>query len=201
MTVLINFKICDNVQECPCLEVCPNNSLYWDKAKKTLCINESTCLNCGACTEKCYISAIKVAKNKEEYNKIKKEIADDPRKISDLFVDKYGAQPLDQEKIISSSQFEEIIHSPEIVVIEFFNSDSIQCLLRSIPIKKLLPHSDIKYKKLNAQGTDLVSKFNLKKLPSLVFFKEGKMINKIEGYFDMEDFDKVYKKICNILKS
>ena len=58
---------------------------------------------------------LKPNKNKEEYNKIKKEIANDKRKISDLFVDKYGAQPMDPEKVISLSQFEELIKSPKLI--------------------------------------------------------------------------------------
>jgi len=108
---------------------------------------------------------------------------------------------LDQEKIISPSQFEETIKSPKITAIEFFSADSIQCLLRSIPIKKLLPHSDIKYKKMDIKETNLPSRFKIKKFPSLLFFKEGKIIGKVEGYFEMNDFDKIYNKICNILKS
>ena len=31
MSVLINFKICDNAEECDGVRVCPINALYWDK--------------------------------------------------------------------------------------------------------------------------------------------------------------------------
>ena len=87
MPVLINWKICDNAKECNGIAVCPTGALFWDEKKKSIGIDNSKCVNCGKCEESCKVEAIHVAKNEEEYKKIKEQIDADPRKRSDLFID------------------------------------------------------------------------------------------------------------------
>ena len=94
MAVLINFKICDNAKECGGIEVCKTGALSWDEKKQKIKIDNTKCVSCGRCMKMCPVQAIFVAKNAEEYAKIDKEIKKDKRKISDLFIDKYGAAPL-----------------------------------------------------------------------------------------------------------
>jgi len=52
------------------------------------------------------VGAIRFARNKEEYKRIKKEIDEDPRKVSDLFVDRYGAVPVHPAFLIDESKFD-----------------------------------------------------------------------------------------------
>jgi len=40
MPAIINFKICDNSDECGGLTVCPTKAITWDNVKKTLIIDE-----------------------------------------------------------------------------------------------------------------------------------------------------------------
>ncbi len=199
MAVLINFKICDNVPECPCIQVCPVKAIFWNEKEKKLSVDNDKCTNCRACEKECPVDAIKVAENKEDYKRIEKEIDEDTRKVSDLFVDKYGAQPLDPEKLILFDKFNEAISSENITVIEVFDFDTLECLLCSIPIKDLFPNSDMRYRKINIKGTDLASRFGIKQTPCLLFFKEGELMGKIEGYFDRDEYDKISKKIKKIL--
>lgn len=136
MSVLINFKICDNAKECLGIEVCPANALYWDEKTETIAFNESKCNLCKMCEEACEINAIKVALNKEEFNKYKKEIDDDSRQISDLFVDRYGAQPIHLASFLKPDKFNlEVLQSNKLVVVEVYKEETIECLLNSIPIK------------------------------------------------------------------
>ena len=97
MSILINWKICDNAKECSGIEICPTKALFWDEENKKIIIDNSKCINCGKCVEACKVNAIHLAKTDEEYNEIKKEIDEDPRKISDLFVDRYGGESVDVE--------------------------------------------------------------------------------------------------------
>ena len=83
MSVLINFKICDNAKECGGIEVCSTGALSWDDKKETIVIDNTKCISCGLCEKACPIGAITVAKTEEEYEKIKKKIDDDPRTIEE----------------------------------------------------------------------------------------------------------------------
>lgn len=168
----------------------------WNPEKKSLELNNFKCTACGACVSACQVGAIKVAKNQKEFKKLKREIREDPRKITDLLVDRYGAQPLDKDFFISQSKFDDqIIESSKLVVAELFDDKSIQCLYSSIPIKDLFEGKDIKYRKVAVEDVSLLKRFEVKILPALLFFKEGKLLSKIEGHFNPGQKSELDKKI------
>lgn len=174
MSVLINFKICDNAKECRGVEVCPTKALHWDEKNQTIIFDEKKCSLCGLCEKACEISAIKVAKNKAEYKKYKKEIDDDPRKINDLFVERYGATSIIPAFQVKLENFDrEILESNKLTVVEVYNDDSIECLLNSIPIKMLFEDKVIKYRRFKVEDDNFLNKYKIKKIPALLFLKKG----------------------------
>jgi NAD-dependent dihydropyrimidine dehydrogenase PreA subunit len=201
MVVLINFKICDNSKDCNGITVCPTHTIIWDDKNKTIKIDNSKCINCGKCEESCPVGAIRVARNEQEYKKIKKEIDEDSRKVSDLFVDRYGATSLSPAFLISPDKFEvQILESTKPAVVEFFKNSSIKCLLYSIPIKELL-NIDVKYRKVDLSNDDsLLNKYKIKQVPSLLLFNNGKLIGKIEGYYKTGSEKELKKKVEDIIK-
>lgn len=200
MAVLINFKICDNAEECGGIASCKFKALSWDKKNKTIKIDNSKCTSCGSCVRSCEVGAIHVAKNDEEYSKIKKEIDDDPRKIADLFLDRYGAQPILPTFLVEEISFNRgTLSSSKITAVEFFESDSIQCMLKSIPFTRLFKDLDINFCKVELTTGNLRKKYSIAKLPALLFFKDGEMIGKIEGYFDTTRENELIEKIQNIV--
>jgi NAD-dependent dihydropyrimidine dehydrogenase PreA subunit len=199
MPVLINFKICDNAEECNGAAACPTQAISWDEKKKSLVIDNSKCVSCGVCVPLCMVGAIKVAKNEKEFNKIKKEYVEDKRKISDLFVDRYGAQPLHKAFVIDEGKFDlEVLKYPRLVVAELFNEGSIVCLYCSIPIKDLFPKKDLKYRKVALSGKKILTKYKVTRLPALLFFNNGVLIGKIEGMFETEDINLLKSKIKSV---
>ena len=66
MSILVNFKICDNDKACSGMEACPNGVFSWDEEKKSLVIDNSKCISCGLCEKACMVSAIRVARTQEE---------------------------------------------------------------------------------------------------------------------------------------
>lgn len=44
MSVLVNFKICDNAKECGGILTCPTGALSWDEEKETININNEKCI-------------------------------------------------------------------------------------------------------------------------------------------------------------
>ena len=199
MPVLINFKICDNAKECNGIAVCPTGALTWDEKKKSIKIDNEKCISCGLCEKSCMVNAILVARDKKEYAKMEKEIKADKRKVADLFVDRYGAQPIGLPFLITEEKFElEVLGSDNLVAVEMFTDDSTMCLLKSIPIKELLKDYVVKYRKIET-GKKLANKYGIKKLPALAFFKKGKMIGKVEGYYDKKKKDELMGKIEKIM--
>lgn len=202
MPVLINLKICDNAKECGGVAVCPTGAITFDEEKETLVIDNNKCISCGQCENECPIGAIRVAKDENEYKKIKEEIDNDPRKTKDLFVDRYGAAPLSEFFMLEAEEIEQKIDTDKIVLIELYNDDSIQCLLKSIPIKELvkdLPDTTVFYKVESKK--EIEEKYEIKELPTLLIFNKGSLLRKIEGYYTDDNKKEMIEKIKSIVNN
>ena len=199
MSILINTKICDNAKECDGADACPTDALYWDETYKKLKIDDSKCTNCGLCVKACLVGAIKLATNEEEYKKIQKEIEEDPRIVSDLFIDRYGAELKQSAFFIEKGIDLEILQADRLAVLELFNDDSIQCLAYSIPIRELFKgFTEMKYRKTS--NPKIEKRYNVKQLPALLLFKNGKLLGKIEGYYDFKQKKELQEKIKEIIQ-
>lgn len=198
MAVLINFKICDNAKECGGIEVCPTGALSWDEENETIKIDNEKCISCGSCEQNCPIGAIRVAYDDEEYKKLSKEIEEDPRTTKDLFVDRYGAAPLSEFFMIEEKDLNKKIGNG-ITLVECYEDDSIQCLLKSIPIKDITSNmpKDTMFYKVEA-NEELKKKYNINELPTLLLFKNGNLLGKIEGYYQVEQKEELINKINEI---
>lgn len=200
MSVIINFKICDNAEECNGITVCPTGALAWNKKK--IVINNKKCISCGKCKKVCEVGAISVAKTEKEYKEIKKEVNNDPRKVTDLFTERYGAQPLYTPFFIIEKDFDKhVLRANKLTALELFSNESIKCLLYSLPIRDIFEGLDLKYRKMKVEeGNKLLKEYKIKKLPSLLFFKSGKIVGKIEGYYGNDEKEILLKKIAKIVK-
>ncbi len=201
MAVFVNFKICDNAKECGGVEVCPTGAFSWEEEKETIVLDNQKCISCGLCEKECPIGAIRVGKTEEECQKIEKEIEDDPRTTKDLFVDRYGAAPLSEFFMIEASDISDKIKNKGLTFIECYKDDSIQCLLKSIPIKELtvdLDHDTLFYK-VEADD-EVIDKYDLYAFPSLLIFKDGKYLGKVEGYYTNDKKDDFIEEIYQIIE-
>ncbi len=200
MAVLVNFKICDNAKECGGISACPTGALYWNEEKETIEINSDKCISCGRCEKECPIGAIKVAKTKEEHQKIQKLIDDDSRTTKDLFVDRYGAVAISDFFKIELDDIKTKAKNDCITIIEVYNPEVAECLLKSIPIKDLtkkFPEDTLYYK---AESNKEINAYGVKELPTLLIFKQGRLLGHIDGYYSTDDIGIILAKLDDILK-
>lgn len=176
MAVLVNFKICDNAKECGGIAACPTGALSWNEQKETIEIDNSKCISCGLCEKECPIGAIMVAKKEEDYKKMKEEIDNNKRTTKDLFVDRYGAAGTSEFFQISSEVIKEKGEKNCLTLVEVYNPEEAECLLKSISIKKLtgnFPKDTLYYK---AESDNTIKDFDIKELPALLVLKNGNLL-------------------------
>ena len=201
MAVFVNFKICDNAKECGGVEVCPTGAFSWDEEKETIVLDNQKCISCGLCDKECPLGATRVATTEEECRKIEKEIQDDPRTTKDLFVDRYGAAPLSEFFLIDVSDVSNKIKNKGLTFIEAYKDDSIQCLLKSIPIKELtsdLAKDTLFYK--TEVDDKFVGDYDLYIFPSLLIFQNNQYLGKVSGYYTVDDKDDLIESIYQIIE-
>ena len=200
MAVLVNFKICDNAPECGGIAVCPTGALSWDEEKETIKIDNDKCISCGSCEKECPIGAISVAYTDEEYEKKKKEIDEDPRTTKDLFVDRYGAVPLSEFFMVEENDLENKL-TESLTLVECYEDSTIQCLIKSIPIKEItesMPKDTMFYKV--SVGDTTKEKYGINELPAMLVFKNKSLVGKVEGYYTTDEKDKFINQIINLTK-
>lgn len=203
MPVLINFKICDNCEDCNGIRVCPTGAFHWDAEKRTIAVDKDKCIGCGACGHCCTIDAIFYTDSEEEAKEIQKEIDEDPRSATDLFVERYGAMPINDLYTfeLSEEKVKNRINSHRPVMVEFNSNDTINCLLKSIPISDIAKafYKDTTYSKFIIDEKDFKT-YGVTETPCLRFYKDGELLGEMKGYYEIDDMDKVKKIIDEIKK-
>lgn len=210
MPIKFNFNICDNSPECSGMSVCPTNAIKWDEnlinlfgSKGSLYVDNDNCISCGKCVSEdgCPVGAIIFAKSEEELSEISKDFEIDTTKVESLFVDRYGAEPIDESIFVSS--IDTIINNfNSLVILEEFSDSSIQCLINSIPISTIIKKLGEKFPSLNIlYYKKAVESNELKEsLPKLSVYEKGIKIAQINGYYNSGQSDEFFKDIFKQIK-
>lgn len=198
MSVLINKKRCDNADACSCISECPTKAFYWDTENQTVAVDNNLCINCRNCMISCEAGAVKVARNQEEYEKIKTEYDEDIMTIEKLFQDRYGASLVEEKYTLDISELEKIIvDSNKPLLLEFYNEEEARCLINSIPIEEIMkeiPFS-VSYRKVNISEIDSLINYHINNVPSLIVVKEGEVIYGWNGFVHVNEKEKLLEDL------
>ena len=204
MAIKINFNICDNVPECSGIAECPTGAIYWDEAalnpfseNGSICVDNEKCIACGNCVGEngCPVGAIFFANSKEELEKLTEEYKTDLAQVEHLFVERYGAAPIDVDLCKEHNELKEIIENNHgIILVEEFADWSIQCLLSSIPVDTIIEEvkavtgiNDIYYYRIDITGESEEGT----ELPILSVYRDGTMLSQIHGFLDNTQLDEM----------
>jgi thioredoxin 1 len=90
----------------------------------------------------------------------------------------------DSQMDITDKEFEEIINnSHKVVVVDFYAEWCMPCLMISPIIDELSEKiKEVKFVKMNFdENKNLAKKLNVLSIPCIIFFKEGKEVDRIVG--------------------
>lgn len=199
MPILINFNICDNSPECSGLVVCDFGAIYWDEnelnalgQKGTLCCDNTKCVACRKCVgdEGCPVGAIVFSDSEDELESKKREAIIDPNIVGSLFVERYGAEPIDKDNVISMDELQTLLlNNKGTMIVEEFADSSIQCLISSIPAETIINQvcsilrvNNVKYYKCDVSESDDYAL----NLPVLKIYSQEELVAQVDGYYNDE---------------
>lgn len=70
MPVIIDYNLCDGVEDCPAVRICDADALYFDSVTGRVEYNEEKCRDCGTCANYCGPNAVLHVPTEEEWLEI-----------------------------------------------------------------------------------------------------------------------------------
>lgn len=204
MPAVFNYKICDLAPECDGIGVCPTKALFYNPKTKRPEVDNKKCISCGLCVEACPVKAILVAQTEEEYRELVERVKNDPRSEKDLWRERLGCQPgrtPPSAKIVTPQNLsQEVKKIKGWVALDAWSEETLDCRYHSVLWEDLGFSDQFELKKLDGgKYPELVKELGVTEFPTLLFFKNGKEINRREGYIyfgDKRALTKQIKKIC-----
>ena len=101
---------------------------------------------------------------------------------------------------VSEKEFNEIVNNGHsLVVVDFFAEWCMPCLMMAPIIDELAEKlSDVKFVKIDVDDNEeIAGKYEVRSIPTMIFFKGGKEVDKVVGGMDA---DALEEKIQTLLK-
>jgi len=101
---------------------------------------------------------------------------------------------------VTETEFNEIVNNGHsLVVVDFFAEWCMPCLMMAPIIDELAQKmEDVKFVKINVDDNEeIAGKYEVRSIPTMIFFKGGKEVDKVVGGIDQEALE---EKIQGLLK-
>lgn len=183
MPGIINYKICDLAEACGGMAVCPTKAFSWNKKLKRPEIDNKKCTSCGVCVAECPVEAIIVVRTEEEFKEVLEKIKNDPRSEKELWRERLGCQPgrtSPLAKVVTPDNFDkEVLRAKGLMALDVWSEETLDCRYHSVLWDGLEEAKKMPLKKLDGgKHTALAKKLKVKRLPTLIFFKDGKEVGR-----------------------
>jgi NAD-dependent dihydropyrimidine dehydrogenase PreA subunit len=181
MPVFVDPRICENQQICELMKVCPRNAIYQDK-KGSIEIDNDKCTECMLCVKACPYLAVKLAKDKDELEDLIRKSKKVKLSRNAHLAKIYGSRPGRMGKTeLKDSNFKKKVGSKTPTLVNFWGAHSgvIAPFLKSIE-KDYKGRLGVAYIKV-ADNPKSQKKYSITSTPTLIIFKKGKEIGRLEG--------------------
>jgi thioredoxin 1 len=101
---------------------------------------------------------------------------------------------------VTESEFNEIVNNGhKLVVVDFFAEWCMPCLMMAPIIDELAEKmSEVKFVKINIDDNNEISgKYEVRSIPTMIFFKEGKEVDKMVGGMDADALEEKIKALLS----
>ena len=89
------------------------------------------------------------------------------------------------ETVLTLSNFDSTVSSPELTVVDFWATWCGPCKMIAPVLEEIVNETGLSLGKVNVdEERELAVKYNIQFIPTLLFFKDGKEINRLTGYMD-----------------
>lgn len=103
-------------------------------------------------------------------------------------------------KHVDRSNFEnEVIKNNKVILVDFFATWCPPCKMLSPVIEKIASsRAEFDVAKVNIdENNDIAGKYNIEVVPTMLVFKEGKVVDKMVGYMSENDITNTVNKYIN----
>jgi thioredoxin 1 len=182
MPVFIDPRICDKQMICDLMKVCPMSAIYQDEKEGTFEIDSTKCNECLLCVKACPYLAVKLAKDTGELGELRVNAGRVKFNRDAHLTEIYGAKPGGIGKAeLNDSNFQEKVGSKTPTLVSFWGAHSgvIAPSLKWIE-KRYRGKMKVAHIKI-AENPESCKKYAITTTPTLILFREGKQIGRLEG--------------------
>ena len=88
---------------------------------------------------------------------------------------------------ITSEGFKDFINQQEVVIVDFWATWCGPCRMLGPVLEQLNAQTGVKVGKVNVDDEEAIAQiFNIRSIPTLIAFKEGKLVSRAEGFMPLE---------------
>ncbi|NYZ76596.1 4Fe-4S binding protein [Candidatus Micrarchaeota archaeon] len=182
MPVFIDPRICDKQMICDLMKVCPMSAIYQDEKEGNVEIDSTKCNECLLCVKACPYLAVKLAKDTDELGELRVK-AGRIKFNRDAHLSRiYGAKPSRIGKAeLNDSNFQKKVSSKTPTLVSFWGAHSeviapsLKWIGRKYRGKLKVAHIKV------AENPESRKKYAITTTPTLILFRSGKQIGRLEG--------------------